>query len=161
MFGSIVTTITTSLSILMSFSKKSLLPIFFLFFVLAGLSCDKEERKDTWDVHFRVHIELNLPQYTELSVPGGVITLPDYGFQRNGLYIVHEINAPSSYSAYDVTCPRHLDNITVTERLGTSATCPFCNVEYQLLNAGASNDGNYQLRPYKTYLNGSVLTVYN
>ena len=138
---------------------------FCLFLLLTAFSslcaCDKEERKTQWDVAFRVHIGLNLPRYSELQVPGGIITLPDYGFQRNGLYIVHELNVPGTYSAYDVTCTRHLDNVAVTERLGTSATCPVCKVEYQLLNAGISNDGNYQLRPYRTYQNGSELTVYN
>lgn len=158
----IATTTTTRPLTPMSSSKLHALSIFLtilLTFVI--VSCDKEERKDAWDVRFRVHIELNLPQYTELGVPGGTITLPDYGFQRNGLYIVHNLNSPGTYSAYDSTCPRHLDNISVTERMGTSTTCPFCKIEYQLLNAGISNDGNYQLRPYKTYLNGSVLTVYN
>lgn len=158
----IATTTTTRLLTPMSSSKRRVWAVFLtLLLTFVVISCDKEERKDAWDVKFRVHIGLNLPQYTELGVPGGIITLPDYGFQRNGLYIVHELASPNTYSAYDATCPRHVDNITVTERLGTSATCPFCKVEYQLLNAGISNDGNYQLRPYKTYLNGSLLTVYN
>ena len=145
----IATTTTTRLLTPMSSSKQRVWAVFLtLLLTLVVISCDKEERKDAWDVRFRVHIGLNLPQYTELGVPGGIITLPDYGFQRNGLYIVHELASPNTYSAYDATCPRHVDNITVTE-------------EYQLLNAGISNDGNYQLRPCKTYLNGSVLTVYN
>ncbi len=129
--------------------------------IVFSFGCDKEERKGAWDVHFRVHIGLSLPQYTDLGVPGGVVTVPDYGFQGNGLYVLQELSVPNTYSAYDVTCPRHLDNIAITTRWGTSATCPFCKVEYQLLNAGISTDGNFQLRPYKTYLNGSVLVVYN
>ena len=161
MLSLIVMIITMRLLTLLSSSKLPTVLFFCLFFVGLVSSCDKEERRDSWEVHFRVHIGLNLPQFTELNVPGGIITLPDYGFQRNGLYIVHELNVPGTYSAYDVTCPRHLDNIAVTERKGTSVVCPFCQVEYQLLNAGISNDGNYQLHPYRNYLNGAVLTVYN
>lgn len=124
-------------------------------------SCDKEEEKHEWNIRFRLHIGLALPQFAELAVPGGVMTIPDYGLQANGLYVVQQLVPLGSYAAYDVICPRHLDQITATQRTGVEAHCPHCEVTYQLLNAGISTDGNYQLRPYHTYLNGNVLVVYN
>ncbi len=124
-------------------------------------NCKDEEKRIAWEVHFRLHIGLNLPQYTDLNVPGGIITVPDYGYQSNGLYVLQELATPGTYSAYDATCTRHLSEIHVTQRNGTTATCPHCKTEYQLLNAGISSDGNYQLHPYRTHQNGYLLVVYN
>ncbi|MGP1460378.1 MAG: hypothetical protein ACTTKF_02200 [Bacteroides sp.] len=133
-----------------------LLPLFLL-----CSSCEKEEEKHEWNIRFRFHIGLALPQFSELTVPGGVMTIPDYGLQANGVYVVQQLVPLGTYAAYDVTCPRHLNELTATERTGVVVRCPHCEVEYQLLNAGLSTDGNYQLHPYRTYLNGNVLVVYN
>ena len=124
-------------------------------------ACEKEEEKGDWKIRFRIHIGLALPQYLELTVPGGVMHIPDYGLQANGVYVVQQLVPLGTYAAYDATCPRHLDALTATVRTGTTVQCPHCEVEYQLLNGGISTDGNYQLHPYRTYLNGQVLVVYN
>lgn len=123
-------------------------------------SCDKELPFLLPDVEVRFTVALNLPQYSDLSVPGNVVVVPHQGFNGNGVYLVHELAVPNAFSAYDVTCTAHLESPHATELSGSTAICPYCRTEYILVNFGMSADGNRRLQPYRTHLEGDLLTVY-
>lgn len=128
---------------------------------LAGLSCDKESHQILPQVPVRITIQLDLPQYSDLRVPGNVVQVPRSGFGGNGVYVVHELIAPNSYSAYDATCPRHLETPVATILTGVTAHCAKCKTAYLLINGGLSEDGNFRLQPYRTHTENALLYIFN
>lgn len=125
------------------------------------LSCNKDEPAQLPEVRVRLTIYLTLPQYSDLQAPGSVMYIPSYGYEGNGIYVVHEAVSPGTYSAYDATCVRHLERPIRTVRLGNVAQCPFCHEEYQLIDRGYTADGNYHLQAYRCTREGGILYISN
>ena len=152
------------LMIRMSFSRRvgrGVLLAFFSIAVVVLYGCTKEEPAQLPEVRVRLTIHLNLPQYSELQAPGCVVYIPSYGYEGNGIYVVHEVVNPGTYSAYDATCVRHLERPLKTVREGNVAQCPFCQVEYLLIDRGYTADGNYHLQAYRCTREGDILYISN
>ncbi len=127
--------------------------------IMAG--CKEKVPELIPSVQVNITLPLNLPEFNDLTVPGNAFTVQREGYLQHGIYVVHEAINPGTFSAYDATCPRHLDSPTSTRREGTSATCPHCDTAYELLNNALSADGNFRLQPYKVDNHSGTLHVHN
>ncbi len=135
--------------------------LFFLLFILAFLSCDDTQYNDLLpDRVVDVTINLSLPIYVDLQIPGGwseTPITPEYGFK--GIFL---INRNSSYVAFERACP-HL-TITACSRMsfdGLFFKCPCDNSTFSSLD-GSSSDVPYQAREYHVQvINASTLRITN
>lgn len=112
------------------------------------------------DVYFT--IPLSLPEYASLRVPGGIFLAKGEGYAGAGVYVVRVLSPEELYTAYDATCPNHLDKVTMTQwkEGDTEVVCPHCERVYNLLNGGSTHDGNIGLQPYRTNKEGTLLHIY-
>lgn len=128
--------------------------------VLLG-ACDERPPDIVPSVKVQIAIQLELPEFNHLTVPGNVLLVRHQGYMQHGVYVVHEAISPNTFSAYDATCPKHLDRARATRLVGTTANCPECATAYELLNYGLSADGNHRLQPYAVDARGATVYVHN
>ena len=118
--------------------------VLLLAFLPAG--CKDEIPELIPSTRVRIVIDLALPEFSGLRIPGSVYLAKGEGYRGNGVYVVREAIDENRFSAYDATCPRHIKTPTATVLTGTQAKCPHCHTEYELLNYGQSADGNHRLQ---------------
>lgn len=133
--------------------KSLLLSLIVLFIV----SCDDFEYKDLLpDQQVDVRIDLSIPQYNALQVPGGWAYTPQGGgYGIKGIFIYNFNN--SIYYAYERACPHlPLSECSVMEYADGSLVCPCDNSRFNFLNGGVSTTGvQYNAREYHVQVTGS------
>lgn len=127
------------------------------------VGCAKEEKHPIPNVN--VYFSIDLANDNTLQFEGNAIFYKGHGYLGFGV-IVGYYNK-EEYSAYDATCPKHLDSPKAVQLTsGRIATCPYCNTTYQLDNYGLPIQANkttneYPLKKYRVSKYDRYITVYN
>ena len=129
--------------------------LYFLFMSFGlFISCEDYKPNDLLpnrDVN--VTIDMSLPRYQNLLVPGGYAstpsppTYPEYGFK--GILIINRNG--NNYVAYDRACPHYgVSDCSAMTYNGLYLICPCDNSEFNPLNGGVSaTEGiDFQAREY-------------
>lgn len=135
---------------------------FLLTFLLAVLqyNCKHNSNRNPFldNVSFSFDINLDLPQYNTLKYPGNALYIA-----RGGLRGVFVYNTGSGYNVFEASDPNHYPSDCSTMELsGLQVRCP-CEGNTYSLSDGGPVQGNvtYPLKPYRSRLNGNILTIYN
>jgi len=137
-----------------------IVPFFCIFFV----SCGKSDNLIP-EVYVNFEINLNFPQYKNLSIPGGYA----YFSGGNAGIFVYNFNGTKFY-AFDRACTENTSDTPLvfnekTLCLNHSDTTENCNSQYNVLLHGAVSYGSakYALKEYNTVYstNSGILKVYN
>ncbi|MBC9797567.1 hypothetical protein [Sinomicrobium weinanense] len=135
-------------------------------FFLSSCSDDKGERNPyLLEAQFSFDINLNLPKYNGLTIPGNAVYIDDPTVGIRGILV---INAGGSFYAWEASCPNHAPNDCSTMEIegGTNCRCNCEDYEYslfngQMLNRPDTEERTYDLLFYQTQKSGSTLRVYN
>lgn len=141
-----------------SMFKPALLFIVSLCILLGG--CKKEQNTGVPPVGLDLALNLNLPEYANLQVPGGWVYITG-GSQ--GL-IVYRSSA-DAFTAVDRHCPYQPENlcrVTVPDGSVVARDTACCGSAYLLFD-GSVTEGpsSFNLRRYNTSWNGTTLRIYN
>ena len=140
-----------------------------------GLSFCNKKNDVIPDVYVDFYIDINNPQFVDLSALGGSVTVDAKtnnlgydaaGFDGNGIIIYR---GPDEFYAYDRTCPHDytVNDLSIKVNIDISsslyAICPRCSTSYSLPAGGtpASGIGRYPLKNYKTSFDGKRVRVWN
>lgn len=141
---------------------KYLLHILILSWTVFGCSKDQNQIIPYAKVNFAA--DLYLPQFNALNSVNNAVLYPNVGYNRNGVIIYR--NSIDEFTAYDATCPKHLDTkitAVVLDDGGNagSATCPECKTVYYFFNYAYPQKGGYPLKRYNVTKSGNILYVNN
>lgn len=135
--------------------------VLLLFVTILFLSCTDSGNNNCFPfVNVNANINLELPQYIDLNVPGGWAYAPG-GLQ--GL-IVYNLNGVQ-FKAYDRLCPG--ENISSCSQMIVDANlrilCQCNDVEYNILNGAPLTEGGecFANEYLVENLNGSILRITN
>ncbi len=136
--------------------KKYILQIFLSFFLF---SCGETQPNDLLpERNVNVSVDLSLPMYQDLLVPGGWAYTPtsaEYGFKGILVY-----NKNGNYVAFDRACPHYAVNDCLAMTFdGLYLKCACDNSTFNILNGGTSAQVNYQAREYHVQANGNILII--
>ncbi len=169
-------------TLLMLFLHPGMIPMYkglkISFFLIAAIvalslsSCGKNSNDVIPDVYIDFTIDLNDPQFVNLTALGGSDTIDATtnnfgsraaGFNGNGIII---FSGADAFYAYDRTCPHDyaVNGLSIKVKVDfTKAVCPKCGTMYELLASGtpSSGPGRYPLRNYKTSFDGRFIRVWN
>ena len=141
--------------------KIRLFSSFFLISILLW-SCNKDQSQIVPYVKVNITANLYYPQFSALNAPGNAVIFPYEGYNRNGVIIFR--NSIEEYTAYDATCPQHIETKTAIKLddngSGGQATCPYCKTVYNFYSYGTASKG-YPLQRYNVNISGNVLIIYN
>ena len=140
---------------------KTKVKLLFGIIILSGFifSCAKDQEQIVPYVKVQITANLDLPQFSDLNFVGNAILYPNVGYNGNGVIIYR--NSTEEFTAYDATCPQHIETKTaVTLEGGGQATCSYCNTTYYLSAYGTPTKG-YSLKQYNVTRSGSMLYVSN
>jgi len=140
---------------------KYLLQLIILLVVIFG--CSKDQDQIVPYVRVDLTINLQLPQFIALNSVNNAVPYPNAGYNHNGVIIYR--NSTDEFTAYDATCPKHLDTkvSAVTLDDGGSAgtaTCPECKTVYYFFNYAYPSKG-YPLKQYRVTKSGNILFITN
>lgn len=137
--------------------------ILLLALILPTAGCKEEAPHILPHAEVQFTLVLSLPEYVDLQIPGGIYLVKNEGYGEAGVYVARSLTPEADFQAYDAVCPAHQGEVVITEwkRGTTTVKCPNCGREYHLLNQGYTADGNERLQPYRTHLEGDILTVRN
>jgi len=114
---------------------KNLIVLVILSIALSG--CSKDNEQIIPYVKVNIDFDLSIPQFDDLLVVGNAYIFPNEGYKRHGIIIYR--NSLDEFTAYDATCPKHLEsNPTAVELYGGKGSgevkCPFndCGTIYYL-----------------------------
>lgn len=156
-------------------SKNSKL-VFFSIIVISAIlesACKKENADVIPDVYVDFTIDLQDPEFANLSISGSYDTIDASthnwgsraaGFDGNGIIIY---TGPDEYYAYDRTCPYDYvtNNLSVRVKVDFSqAVCPVCGTRYALAAFAIPVSGShgYPLKNYNTsFEDDRFLRVWN
>ncbi len=136
---------------------KSLVQCFFLFLAFLSLSCSSTEQPNLLPfVPVNIDINLDLPQYQDLLVPGGVVYIQNEGIR--GIYIYNLNN--TTFKAYDAACPniepfpiQACGKMSIAD--GISLFCSCDQVYYSLLDGSPQGgDSLYFAKEYQVLSSG-------
>lgn len=135
---------------------KNLIVLFILAFIQFGCSDDDEQIIPY--VRVNISFDLGLPQFDDLLVVGNAYIYPNEGYKRSGIIIYR--NSYDEITAYDATCPKHIDSNPTAVVLdggagGGQAKCTFCNTIYYFSTYGYPAKG-YPLQQYKVTKTGNT-----
>jgi hypothetical protein len=136
----------------------------FQLFILSGLmfGCVNDQQQIVPNVNVDIYINLDLPQFSFLGSINNAKIYPNAGYNRNGVIIYR--NSTDEFSAYDATCPQHIETKTAIKLDdnggGGQATCPHCKTIYYFYNYGSASKG-YPLKRYNVNKSGNTVYVYN
>ena len=123
--------------------------LFIYLFIVTFLSCDDPEYNDLLpSTPVDVTIDLSLPLYLDLQIPGGWAYTPNSaGYGIKGIFLY---NLNNRYVAYERACPHlQLSSCSVMTFDGTLLHCPCDDSKFNVLNGGASTTGvTYRAREY-------------
>lgn len=138
----------------------------FLLLTFGGCSKDNTDRNPfLQERNFSFEINLNLPQYGALNVPGSAVFIPGQQAGIRGVFVYHQ--GFGTYQAWEASCPNHTPNTCSTMRLkdGVFSECDCESYEYSLLNGillnPPSEGRSYGLLPYRVTANGSSVRIFN
>ncbi|MFI2741355.1 hypothetical protein ACG2LH_01335 [Zhouia sp. PK063] len=141
--------------------------------LMLTLSCSNSGIQDNpylQDVGFTYDINLNLPLYSSLKVPGTAIYIGNDGVGINGIFVINlGTNSSGPFMAYEATDPNHAANCgAMSLDGGLFAICNCDNYKYSLANGQLIEKPDdveltkvYGMLSYRTSLSGNVLRVYN
>lgn len=154
---------------------RSKLKIFYLIILILGItfSCNKDEYDVIPDVLVDFYIDLNDPEFFDLTVETGYALISSStnnlgiyasGFDDNGIIIYHAL--ADEFMAYDRTCPHDYkvnSKSTAVDVNGVYAECPVCKSTWALPSFGAPSSGpsKYPLKTYRTSFDGRFIHVFN
>ncbi len=127
--------------------------------ILALASCRKESQSGVPPVSLDITLNINLPEYADLQVPGGWVYLSG-GSQ--GL-IVYRVNN-DEFTALDRHCPvapEELCSVIVDESGVIARDTACCEASFLLQDGQPLSVSGISLRKYNTIFNGSTLRIYN
>lgn len=127
--------------------------------MLALTSCKKENQVGVPPVSLDVTLNINLPEYADLQVPGGWVYLTG-GSQ--GL-IVYRVNN-DEFTALDRHCPVAPENLcrVIVDDSGVIARdTACCEASFLIQDGQPLSVSGVSLRKYNTIFNGSTLRIYN
>ena len=137
----------------------------FILFISSTLpfGCSDKDEQIVPYVKVNITVNLQLPQFIALSSVNNAIIYPNEGYNGNGVIVYR--NSLDEFTAYDATCPRHIDTnptATVLDDNGSAgtATCPECNTVYYFFNYAYPSKG-YPLRRYSLTRSGNMLYINN
>lgn len=126
-------------------------------------SCSDKDEQIIPYTKVNLTINLQLPQFNALSSVNNAIIYPNAGYNLNGVIVYR--NSLDEFTAYDATCPKHIDTkptAVVLDDNGSAgtATCPECNTVYYFFNYAYPSKG-YPLRRYSLTKSGNMLYINN
>lgn len=123
-------------------------------------SCEKDNPSGVPPTGVNISVNINLPEYANLQVPGGwaYITGGSQGI------IVYRINT-DQFSALDRHCPYQPENlcrVTVDQSNVQARDTACCGSAYLLFNGSVSQGpSSFNLTQYQTNWNGTTLRIFN
>jgi Rieske Fe-S protein len=103
------------------------------------IQCNEKEKAYIPYTPVNIEINLNDPEFSVLQSPTGHITVPNAGYNGNGIivYATSDTDIPGEldYKAYDMTCTYNLKNNCSIEFDSASmvqAVCPCCSSAFEL-----------------------------
>lgn len=123
-------------------------------------ACEKERNTGVPPVGLDISINVNLPEYAALQVPGGWVYLTG-GSQ--GLIVYRHSN--DQFTALDRHCPyqsANLCRVTVENTNVTARDTACCTTQFLLFDGGVvDGPAPTGLQRYNTNWNGTILRIYN
>jgi nitrite reductase/ring-hydroxylating ferredoxin subunit len=105
---------------------------------------------------FTVDLNLSLPSYSSLTIPGNGVYVGGYG--ERGLIVFY---TGSGYQAYDAACPNQdISSCSTLQIQGITAICSCDDAEYNLYT-GQAPGMHYQMKPYRVQVLQGYLRIYN
>lgn len=146
--------------------------VLFIFCLLASFSCSNsgpDNNPYLQDVSFSFDINLSLPLYSSLKVPGTAVYIGNEGVGINGVFVINlGTNSSGPYLAFEASDPNHSPNCGAMKlEDGLFAVCTCDDYKYSLANGqliDKPDDGVtkiYSMLSYRTSLSGGILRVYN
>jgi nitrite reductase/ring-hydroxylating ferredoxin subunit len=126
---------------------------------MAMAACKKENNAGVPPVAMDISINVNLPEYVDLQVPGGWVYLTG-GSQ--GL-IVYRVNN-DEFTALDRHCPvqpENLCHVVVDESQVVARDTACCTASFLIQDGQPLSVSGISLRKYNTTFNGTTLRIYN
>lgn len=134
----------------------------FLLLSVVLYSCSDKQNQIVPYVNVSLEINLQLPTFNALNSVNNAILYDNVGYNRNGIIIYR--NSTDEFTAYDATCPKHIETKTavVLDAGGVagSSTCPSCKTIYYFFNYAYPAKG-YPLKQYKVTKSGNTLYINN
>ena len=129
--------------------------------VFLWVSCDDPQPNDLLPHReVDVSVDLNLPMYQNLLLPGGYAFTPttsEYGFK--GIFIY---NRNGRYVAFDRACPHLAVNACAAMTFdGLYLICTCDGTKFNPINGGTSSTVEFQAREYHVTVYGNVLKINN
>ena len=134
---------------------------FLLLLVLSAVISCKKDEEDVRTPGVDEYIDLNLPSYLELNVPGNYVYYPAGG---RGIIIYRR--SASEFSAYERTCtfdPQLASGLVEVENGNTTAADSVCGSRYSIFDGSIVNGpATRPLSQYRTeLLQGNILHIFN
>jgi hypothetical protein len=154
----------------------SRLGLIFFSLVLLAASCKKDSNNSSASkynpvplVTVSLQIDMNLPFYSNLNIPGHVVTVNNAGYK--GIAIVHDFN--DQFLALDLACPYHptascakltVDHSGLNFICGTYTSNGFlacCDSKYDLDGFKISGSTQYNMKRYTLSKDGTSIYITN
>ncbi|SFU28384.1 hypothetical protein SAMN05216480_101357 [Pustulibacterium marinum] len=144
--------------------------IFSLLTIVLFISCAKSDidrNPYLSEASFSKSLNLNLPLYYNLTVPGNAVYIGDDDAGIKGIIVINR--GFNNFLAWEASCPNHAPSDCSTMQVtgGVYCTCNCEGYEYNLYTGNvvseSDEDGgaNYTLLYYQTYFSGNTLTISN
>jgi nitrite reductase/ring-hydroxylating ferredoxin subunit len=155
------------------FAKNSNVLAILVLFSIIIFACTKETRNPIPDVEVDFTLDLDNPEFANLTNAGSFDTIDATthnlgslaaGYDGNGIIVY---TGPDEFHAYDRTCPHDFANNGLSIKIKVTyslAVCPICGTVYDLAAFGTpvSGPGRYPLKNYSTSLSyNRYLRVWN
>jgi len=155
---------------------KSKINIFLIVFITYSMvffnNCNKDPGNGYYDipyVYVNKTVNLTLPSYQSLTIPGNYIYLPYEGYK--GIVLFHAID--NTYLAFERACPyKPMDTCSIIcmDLSNTYLKCGHyegttwvacCGSKFDLDGNILTNPAQYPLKRYQVIQEGSILTIIN
>ncbi len=133
--------------------------LFFPLALLVASSCKKENQSGVPPVSLDITININLPEYADLQVPGGWAYLTG-GSQ--GLIVYRK--STDEFTALDRHCPvapENLCRVVVDESQVIARDTACCEAAFLIQDGMPTAVSSFPLTSYHTIFNGNTLRIYN
>lgn len=134
--------------------------VLLMFISLFGCNSENENNDVLPFVNVNTSIDLSLPEYINLQVPGG------WAYTQGGIngIIVYNLNG-TQFKAYERACP-HIQPSQCTQMIvlnNVKMVCQCDNSEFNILNGAPLTEGitNFAREYLVTNLDGNVLRITN
>ncbi|WP_299434080.1 hypothetical protein [uncultured Maribacter sp.] len=139
---------------------------FFILSILFSCSSDRGIRNPyLQDIGFRIDINLNLPQYSDLTNVGNAVPVNINGVGTKGVFVIN--TGFDQYRAFEASCPNHAPNECSKMVIdGQVATCSCEEYTYNLFTGQLSNSPNdggryYNMLEYRATGSGNIVVISN